>query len=437
MQFEILTIFPKFFDSPFSTGVLKKAQEKGLISINTHDFRKFATDKHNTVDDKPYGGGTGMVIKPEPIGKAIEAVKNNATKSIVILTTPQGEILTDSMASKLANFDQIIIICGRYEGIDERIKEVFVDKEISIGDYVLTGGEYAASIVVDTVSRYISGVLGNESSSKYESFKQGLLEYPQYTRPKVYKDKCVPEVLLSGNHSEIESWRKKNSIQRTLLRRPDLLDRAKLSPHELKHLKELRKQNLKSLKVYIALVHYPVYNKSLKIINTAFTNLDIHDIARAGRTYGIRGFYLVQPVEEQRILAKRVLEHWLNGPGRKFNPTRSEALKIVHLANSIEDVLEEIKNSDGIKPKLIVTDARNTDNMIGYEELKEQMILGEEPVLLLFGTGWGIANEVFEKADFILKPIEGIYDYNHLSVRSAASIILDRLISNNFIIKES
>ena len=240
MKYDILTIFPEFFDSPFSFGILKKAQDKGLLEINTHDIRAYSEDKHKTVDDTPYGGGGGMLMKIEPVAAALENVKKTGKKSLVVLTTPDGEKFTDKMARELADYDQITIICGRYEGIDERIRDLYVDKEISIGDYVLSGGENAASVIVESVSRFIPGVLGNELSPQNDSFNQGLLEYPQYTRPENFEGKSVPEVLLSGNHGDIDKWRKRESIKRTFKKRPDLLDKATLDNQDIHFVKELK-----------------------------------------------------------------------------------------------------------------------------------------------------------------------------------------------------
>lgn len=430
MRYDILTIFPEFFESPFSFGILRKAQEKGLIQINTVDIRNFAEDKHRRVDDSPYGGGGGMVMKPEPLGRAIEAAKAESAKSLVVLATPQGEKFSDRIAREFSGYEQIVIICGRYEGIDERVRKLYVDREISIGDYVLSGGEYAASVIIDAVSRFVPGVLGNEASPYDDSFADGLLEHPQYTRPEEYKGENVPEVLLSGNHKEVEKWKKEESIKRTLLRRHDLLDKTKLSPEEQKLIEQLKREKAPSFKLYIALVHYPVYNKGLEIITTAFTNLDVHDIARAGRTYGVKAFFLAHPVEEQRVLIKRVLGYWIGGPGADYNPSRNEALNIVRLKSSLDEILEDIEKLEGSRPKIIATDARSRENMVGYSELREKIFAGNEPYLILFGTGWGIAKEVINSSDYVLKPIYGIDGYNHLSVRSAAAIILDRLLSN-------
>jgi len=237
MKYDILTIFPEFFDSPFSCGIISKAVEKSLIEINTHDIREFSGDKHNTVDDAPYGGGGGMLMKPEPLGKAIEKVREPGTKSAVILTTPGGEKFSDKHARELTEYDQLVIICGRYEGIDQRVCEIYVDMEISVGDYVLTGGEYAATVIVDAVSRFIPGVLGNEMSPHNDSFNEGLLEYPQYTRPEIFKNIQAPQVLRSGNHKEIDDWRRVESIKNTYLKRPDLLDEANLNKNDLEQIR--------------------------------------------------------------------------------------------------------------------------------------------------------------------------------------------------------
>lgn len=429
MRFDIITIFPDFFRSPFEFGVIKRAQERGTVKIYTHDLRRYTCDRHRTVDDKPYGGGAGMVLKPEPMGKAIEDVKDVSMRSIVVLTTPQGERFNDKLARELATYEQIVIVCGRYEGVDERIREIYVDLEISIGDFIVTGGEYAASIIVDAVSRYHPAVLGNESSPDTESFSLGLLEHAQYTRPEEYRGLRVPQVLLSGNHREIEGWRRRDSLRRTYLRRPDLLESCRLSAEDYEFIKGLREEVRRNFRVYIALVHYPVYNRNFDVIKTAFTNLDVHDIARAARTYGVKGFYLIHPVEQQRKLVERVIAHWRSDLALEQNPSRFEALKCVVLKATLDEAVSEIKGIEGRKPKIVATDARYVEGAVGYGDLRRMIFESNESFLILFGTGWGLAKEVMESSDYVLKPISGYTDYNHLSVRSAASIILDRLLS--------
>jgi len=238
VRIDLLTLFPEMFDSPFSVGIFKRAIDQGLVRLKIHNIRDYAHDKHLTVDDYPYGGGAGMVLKPEPIFEAVEAIKADIAlkqevgELPVILLSPQGRLFTQQIAQELSGYSNIILICGRYEGVDERVCEYLVTDEISIGDYVLSGGELAAMVVVDAVVRLLPGVLGSEASLMDESYTSGLLEYPQYTRPAVFRGWSVPEVLLSGNHAQIAKWRREQALTRTLKRRPELLDKANLSLEE-------------------------------------------------------------------------------------------------------------------------------------------------------------------------------------------------------------
>jgi len=220
VRFEVLTIFPDMFPGPLAHGVTGRALQNGRITLTVHDLRTYTHDRHRQVDDVPYGGGAGMVLKPEPI---FEAVRARQGAGPVILLSPQGEVFTQAVANDLAAHDDLYLICGRYEGVDERVAEFLVDRELSIGDFVLTGGELAAMVVIDAVSRLRTGVLGAEASPVDESFVDGLLEYPHYTRPPVFEGHAVPEVLLSGHHAEIEKWRREQARQRTRRRRPDMM----------------------------------------------------------------------------------------------------------------------------------------------------------------------------------------------------------------------
>lgn len=244
IKFDVLSIFPEMFSSPLNFSLLKKAQEKGLLNICLHDIRNWANDKHKMTDDAPYGGGCGMVMKVEPVEKTLAAIRNPEDDPLVVLMTPQGETFNQKIAAQLAEKKQIIIICGRYEGVDERIREHLVDREISIGDYILTGGELAALVLIDAVSRLIPDVLGNPESILGESFSLNLLEYPQYTRPAEYKGWMVPDVLLSGNHAQIEHWQKYESLKRTYQRRPDLLKKIKLSAEDKKNLEKIKLEDI-------------------------------------------------------------------------------------------------------------------------------------------------------------------------------------------------
>jgi len=238
IRFDILSVFPEMFSSPLQTSLLKKAQEKGLIDVRLWDIRHYAEDKHRMTDDAPYGGGGGMVMKVEPIDRALAAVAPAPGETLVILLTPQGETFNQQMAEQLSRYERLVLVCGHYEGVDERVREYLVEKEVSIGDYILTGGELSALVLVDAVSRLIPGVLGNSESAACDSFSMGLLEYPHYTRPGSYRGWDVPEVLLSGNHAEIELWRRKESLKRTWERRRDLLDKTEFSEKDSRLLQE-------------------------------------------------------------------------------------------------------------------------------------------------------------------------------------------------------
>lgn len=225
MRIDIITIFPDIFPGPLSESILGRAADRGLIEINTVDLRNFTHDSRRTVDDRPYGGGPGMLMKPKPVFEAVESLKTDS--SFVVLLTPQGERFSQRKARELAAKEHIVMICGHYEGVDERIRTALADIEISIGDYVLTSGNLPAMIVCDAVARLVPGALGSSESQAEESFSEGLIEYPQYTRPPEYRGMKVPEILLSGNHEAIARWRKEQSLERTKLKRPDLLGENK------------------------------------------------------------------------------------------------------------------------------------------------------------------------------------------------------------------
>ena len=241
IRFDILSLFPEMFESPLNSSILKRARHKGLLDIHLHNIRDYAEDRHRVTDDAPYGGGGGMVMKVEPIDRALTAIVGGKDGVSIVLLTPQGELFNQKIAEDLSTHFQIVLVCGHYEGVDERVRTCLVTREISVGDFILTGGELSAMVVVDAVARLVPGVLGNKESAMADSFSEGLLEYPHYTRPADYRGWQVPEVLLSGNHREIQAWRRRESLRRTCLKRPDLLAKALLSEEDRAILKEFKR----------------------------------------------------------------------------------------------------------------------------------------------------------------------------------------------------
>lgn len=237
MRIDIVTIFPDMFTSPFSYGLVKRAREAGVVTISVHNLRDYAHDKHRTVDDYPFGGGPGMVMKPEPLFEVVEALRRPGSR--VVLLSPQGRLFTQAVAREMAGGAHIVLLCGRYEGVDERVAQHLADEELSIGDYILTGGEVAALVVVEAVVRLLPGALGSALSLEEDSLGGGLLEYPQYTRPALFQGLEVPQVLLSGDHAQVRRWRRECALERTYKRRPDLLAQAALSPQDREFLRKL------------------------------------------------------------------------------------------------------------------------------------------------------------------------------------------------------
>jgi tRNA (guanine37-N1)-methyltransferase len=241
MRFHVLTLFPRMFDSPLSGGVIERARASGLLDIRVHDIRDHAHDRHRTVDDYPFGGGPGMLMKAAPLFEAVEAVTATLTEEVpVVLLSPQGRRFTQRTAEELARLDDLVLVCGRYEGVDERVRQNLATDELSIGDYVLSGGELAAMVLIEAVARLVPGVVGSAESTLSDSFTTGLLEHPQYTRPAEFRGWPVPEVLLSGDHARIARWRRRESLRRTYERRPDLLESAALSAEDREFIESLR-----------------------------------------------------------------------------------------------------------------------------------------------------------------------------------------------------
>lgn len=425
MKIKIFSLFPSMF-APMQESIMKRAQNKKIAEISVINIRDYAADPH-FADDLVYGGGAGMVMKPEPVMNALRA-RGWQKGDKVIVTSPAGKPFQQREAVRLAKEERLFIIAGHYEGMDQRVVEMTDAEEFSIGDYVLTGGELPAMVITDAVVRLLEGVLGDSASLEQESFTEGLLEYPQYTRPRIFEGYAVPEVLFCGDHKVIDAWRRQQSIIKTYENRPNLLSKLPLSDAD-KAVLDLHGNDRKAQGAcYIALVHYPVLDPKGRTIATSVTNLDIHDIARLARTYGVKGYFIVQPGTEQKALTESLVAYWTTGHGGKINPDRREALQRVRVVDSLSDAICAIAAADEKTPCTVGTSAKIRKNVVSYRELKDTMEREEKPFLLVFGTGHGLTEETLNGMDYLLKPIEGRGDYNHLSVRSAVSIVLDRLL---------
>ncbi len=444
MKFTVITILPELVEPSLAAGVVGRAREAGTITVETINPRDFTKDKHRTVDDTPYGGGPGMVMKPEPLLAAIAAAKSSVRPTLldveqpretlrdmreprVIYMSPAGAPLTQAKVRELAQLPHLVLVCGRYEGIDERVIEEAIDEEISIGDYVLSGGELAALVVIDAVSRYVPGVLGESTSVDEESHAQGLLEYPQYTRPLKLGEREVPAILTSGNHAAIAAWRREQAIARTRARRPDLYAKFAPAVAETTAAREAAVREV-AARTHLALVHHPCVDRTGAVITTALTNFDIHDLARSSMTFGLAGYHIVTPITSQRDKAAHIATLWMEDAAGEH---RAHALRLVRTADAIDTVIAELTTEYGQPPLVVGTSAR-PDAFAGAirrtpSELVDEARQNPAPLLLLLGTGWGLAEHLIPSVSRVLTPIEGASTWNHLSVRSAGAILLDRL----------
>lgn len=431
MLFNIVSLFPEFFDSPLNASLMAKAREAGLVSFAMHSPRDHGLGAHRCVDDRPYGGGPGMVLMLEPLGHTLRAIEKPGR---MLVMAPGGKPFTQNMARELAQDESCTLICGRYEGFDARLADIFPVEYISMGDAVLNGGEVPALAIVEAVARLLPGFMGKEESGEEESFSSGLLEYPHYTRPENFEGHAVPDILRSGDHGRIAAWRREESLRATLHTRPDLLHEALLTEKDAECLAQVPRDR-PGRNLFVALVHHPVIIEGKNSGASSLTNLDIHDIARSSRTYGLGGFYIATPLEDQKAVLDGILRHWLHGPARNGHSHRAEALALVHGVSLIEDAVAHVAERTGQQPLVLGTSAqwpgkKNRAPQISFARARQW--LTERPVLLLLGTGHGLAPEVLENCDGLLRPVRFLDGYNHLSVRAAAAIIMDRILSDVF-----
>ena len=433
-RFHIVTLFPEFFESPLSTALMGRAREAGIVDCSFHDPRQFSTDKHHRVDDRPYGGGPGMVMQGEPLARALRSIERPGR---MLFMAPGGRPLTQDMVRELAREDDLTIVCGRYEGIDARLLQLFPLEPVSVGDIVLNGGESAALSVLEAVSRLMPGFMGKEESGDDESFSHGLLEYPHYTRPENLEGLTVPEVLQSGDHARIANWRRQESVRATLRMRPEMLNEAPLYREDVQTLADTPRER-PGRNLSFCLVHYPVSLGPKKIGASSLTNLDIHDIARISRSYAMGSFYPVTPLGDQLRVLEEILRHWTRGPGGTGNADRAQALGLVQPATSLEEAVAHMTAQHGTRPRLVASSAVWPAK--GKASKPESMPMtprdvrrwcDQGPVMLCLGTAQGLAPEVLEQCEGTLRPVRFL-GYNHLSVRSAAAILADRILGDYY-----
>lgn len=412
MKITVITAFPELIRGYFSSSILGRGIEAGLLDAGVVDVRDFSDGAYRQIDDYCYGGG-GMALMAEPLARAVESVSGEG-RPYVVYPSPQGVHLHQELVEDMARRDHIVVVCGHYEGVDERFIEKYVDLEVSLGDFVLTGGEMPAMAIADAVARLVPGVVGSSSSVTEDSFYSGMLDNPHWTRPADWRGEAAPEVLLGGDAKAIERWRRRRSVERTLDRRPDLAARAGLA-------------QWLSGGSYVMEVHHPVLDKRGERSSTAITGMDLHDIARACRTYGIRKYLLVTPFAQQREMAKRIAGHWTTGWGSEYNPDRREAFSLLKIFASVQKAVEWVKEREKKAPFIISTTAKRHDGAVHWLSLKREILKKDHSPLFVFGTGWGLCDEILDMSDAVMTPISGGTDgWNHLSVRSAVSVTLDR-----------
>ena len=406
------------------TSLVKRAVDKNLISIDVDSLFSFVKPKER-IDGSTFGAGAGMLIRPEVVERAVESKEREHGKSYKIFFSPQGKKLNQNFLKKIyakaSQAGHIMLLPARYEGMDARAEQEYADEIVSVGDFVLMGGDIPAMMLLEGMLRLVPGVVGKAESVIHESFSGPFLDYPSYTQPVVWKGRQVPEIIRSGNHGAVEAWRKEKAIEKTVKSHFYWL----ASSHLTKEQKASAKKYIP--RHYVALMHTDVLiGPEREPGVTSVTTIDIHDIARSSKTYGVESFFIVTPLKDQQKIVHKLLEFW-HGDGSTYNKSRHEALASVSVNDSLDGVIHEIQAKEGVRPIVIATSARfvpEAQNITFYEQ--SRVWADSRPVLILFGTGQGLADSALRKSDFVLLPISGLTEFNHLSVRSAVAIVLDR-----------
>ena len=425
MNISVLSLFPELYKPFFDASLVKRAQEKGTVSFDVNNLLSYAQPKKR-IDDTTFGHNAGMLIKPDIIEQAVNSSEKKFGKAYKIVLTPQGKKLTQPRLKELYNRikDQkhVMLLASRYEGLDARVEDYYADESISVGDFVVMGGDVPSMLLLEGLLRFFPGVVGKEESVLNDSFSGALVDYPEYTKPVVWKDMEVPEVLRSGNHAAIASWREERAAKATIKKHFNWFRSVEVTKNEQKLAQKYIPHH------YVALMHGDILLKEGRIGATSVTSLDIHDIARSGATYGLKNFFVVTPLEDQQKLVQKLIDFWVNEKvGGDYNRHRHQAMRLVMLKENLKAVIAEIEEKEGVKPLIIGTSARSQDTQQAINYFQQEIVWKHErPVLFLLGTGHGMSEILLNQCDYMLPPLKGFYNFNHLSVRSAAAIIFDK-----------
>jgi tRNA (guanine37-N1)-methyltransferase len=425
MHFNIVTLFPEFFDSPLRTALMGRAAEAGLFSRSFHNPRDFAAGRHRSVDERPYGGGPGMVMRLEPLLRCLRAIRDPGP---MLAPSPSAGPFTQAAARALAAGNAVTLICGRYEGMDARLEKLAPVEYVSVGDAVVNGGEAAALMIMEAVARLLPGFMGKEASGEEESFSRGLLEYPQYTRPESFEGERVPAFLLAGNHAWTERKRREQSLAATLRLRPELLAEAELDEEDALYLRTIPRARA-GRGLYLCLVHYPVLLKDGISGASSLTNLDIHDIARISCGYGLGGVYVATPLADQARILRDIVRYWTLGAGAASNPDRARALSLVRHVEETADAVAQVEGLCGQRPAVFGTSAEWQGTRVCTPGTVRRA-LESGPALLVLGTARGLAPEVTAQCDALLRPLRFLSGYRHLPVRAAVAAYVDRILGD-------
>ncbi len=434
----LISVFPEVHESFLNTSLVKRAQDAGILSVSTYKFSSFVPVTER-IDVPACGPGAGMVIKAEVVATAIDAAIAEHGDGTVIFFSPQGKQLTQPLLREMyehirddsdlnidaqeTDAEHIILVCGRYEGVDHRTEQQYADYILSIGDYVLMGGDLPAQVFLESYLRLVPGVIGRSASVEQDSFSNHMFDYPAYGKPIEWRGMNVPDVLLSGNHAKIDEWRMQHALSETVKKRFDWVRRHDISFRDAKDVARHIPPHA------VVLMHDEVVaSKEGNVGTSSVTTIDMHDIARSAATYGLKNYYLVTSLRDQQKIVEQFLEFWHSYKGKQYNNDRFEAMRRIVLKPSLDLVAAHMREQYGADPLIVTTSARIGQfdaPYISYHDQKE-VWRHERPVLLVLGTAHGLSNEVMVKSDYILRPLRGFTNYNHLSVRSAAAIIFDR-----------